>query len=84
MGGPRAFKEMQKRQQEFQNGWDQEEQTNGDRDEADVEGNVPEDRDLYAEYDIDEETENEKSQRIKGIGDIGEIPGQEDVRITVS
>jgi Swi5-dependent recombination DNA repair protein 1 len=84
MGGPRAFKEMQKRQQEFQNGWDQEEQTNGDPDEADVECNVPEDRDLYAEYDIDEETENEKSQRIKGIGDIGEIPGQEDVRITVS
>jgi hypothetical protein len=36
-------------------------------------------RDLYAEYDIEPETENEKSQRAKGVGDTGELPGQEDV-----
>ena len=77
MGGPRAWKEAQKKQEEFQQGgWDQEEQNNDDSDE---EGKDIEKRDLYAEYGIDEETENEKSQREKGVGDTGEMPGQEDV-----
>jgi Swi5-dependent recombination DNA repair protein 1 len=80
MGGPRAFKEMQKKQQEYQNSWDQEEQTKiGGDDEEDEEGKAVEMRDLYAEYNIDLETENEKSQRTSGFGDTGELPGQEDV-----
>jgi len=82
MGGPRAWKEMQKRQAEFQNTWDQEEPKANDNDEEDEEGNqkMKEERDVYAEYGIDAETENEKSQRAKGVGDTGELPGQEDVR----
>ncbi len=83
MGGPRAWKEMQKKQQEYQNSWDQEEQTNNnddDDDEDDAEGKEVEKRDIYAEYSIDPETENEKSQRPKGLGDLGDLPGQEDVR----
>jgi Swi5-dependent recombination DNA repair protein 1 len=80
MGGPRAWKEMQKQQQEFQNSWDTEEQNNNDDDDEDEKGKeAPEKRDLYAEYGIDPETENEKSQREKGVGDTGELPGQEDV-----
>ncbi len=72
---------MQKKQMEFQNNWDQGEQTKND-DDDDGEGKKDvEKRDLYAEYDIDPETENEKSQREKGIGDTGELPGQEDVRL---
>jgi len=78
MGGPRAWKEMQKKQQEFQNSWDQEEQTKNDSDEESEETNHVEKRDLYAEYDFEPETENEKSQRAKGVGDTGELPGQED------
>ncbi|KAE9368477.1 hypothetical protein N431DRAFT_414913 [Stipitochalara longipes BDJ] len=78
MGGPRAWKEMQKKQQEFQNSWDQEDQTNNDSEDEDGEGKDVEKRDLYAEYDIEPETENEKSQRAKGVGDTGELPGQED------
>lgn len=81
MGGPRAWKEMQKKQQEFQNSWDTEEQNNNNGDDEDEEEkDVHEKRDLYAEYSIDPETENEKSQREKGVGDTGELPGQEDVR----
>jgi Swi5-dependent recombination DNA repair protein 1 len=79
MGGPRAWKEMQKKQQELHNSWDQEEQTNNDSDDNDAEGKDVEKRDLYAEYDFEPETENEKSQRAKGVGDTGELPGQEDV-----
>lgn len=81
MGGPRAWKEMQKKQQEFQNSWDTEEQNNNNdyRDDDDEEKKDVEKRDLYAEYDVDPETENEKSQREKGVGDTGELPGQEDV-----
>jgi len=75
MGGPRAWKEMQKRQQGFQSGWD-EVPTNNDSDDNDDEAWDGEKRDLYAEYDIDPETENEKEQR--GGGDTGEDPGQED------
>jgi len=89
MGGPRAWKEMQKKQQEFQGGWDNQEdqiQNNDDDDDDDDdddgdnnENNYVEKRDIYAEYDIDPETENEKSQRPNGVGDTGEMPGQEDV-----
>jgi Swi5-dependent recombination DNA repair protein 1 len=79
MGGPRAWKDMQNKQQEFQNSWNQEEQTNNDSEDDDGEGKDVEKRDLYAEYDIEPETENEKSQRRKGVGDTGELPGQEDV-----
>ncbi|PQE15933.1 dna repair dds20 mei5 protein [Rutstroemia sp. NJR-2017a BVV2] len=83
MGGPRAWKEMQKRQQEFQNQWDQDDVINqnreGDEDDEDAEGKHVEKRDIYAEYDIDPETENEKSQRAPGLGDTGENPGEEDV-----
>jgi Swi5-dependent recombination DNA repair protein 1 len=80
MGGPRAWKEMQKRQQEFQNQWDQDDVINqNDEDDEDAEGKHVEKRDIYAEYDIDPETENEKSQRAPGFGDTGENPGEEDV-----
>ena len=76
---------MQKKQMEFQNSWDQEEQTKNDDDDDDEEGKKDvEKRDLYAEYGIDPETENEKSQREKGVGDTGELPGQEDVRIALN
>ncbi|KAM3069256.1 hypothetical protein ACMFMG_010767 [Clarireedia jacksonii] len=79
MGGPRAWKEMQKRQQEFQNQWDQVDVINkNDEDDEDGEGKDVEKRDIYAEYDIDPETENEKSQRAPGLGDTGENPGEED------
>jgi Swi5-dependent recombination DNA repair protein 1 len=78
MGGPRAWKEAQQKRHEYQNSWDQDEQqTNNNED--DDEGKDTEKRDLYAEYDIDLETENEKSQRRNGMGDTGELPGQEDV-----
>lgn len=87
MGGPRAWKEMQKKQAEFQNKWDQEEENNNNNDDDDDEENVEkkdvEKRDLYAEYGIDPETENEKSQRAKGVGDTGEMPGQEDVSVAL-
>jgi Swi5-dependent recombination DNA repair protein 1 len=85
MGGPRAWKEMQKKQVEDQNAWQDGENTNDqnddDDDDDDHEGkkDKPEKRDVHAEYGIDPETENEKSQREKGVGDTGELPGQEDV-----
>jgi hypothetical protein len=82
VGGPRAWKEIQKKQQEFQNSWDNDPQEpNADDDEDEV---AAEKRDIYAEYDVEEETENEKSQRVKGLGDTGEMPGQEDVSIALS
>lgn len=86
MGGPRAWKEMQKRQQEFQNSWQEEENNNNDDDDnddddEDGEQKDVEKRDLYAEYSIDVETENEKAQRPNGLGDTGELPGQEDVSV---
>lgn len=87
MGGPRAWKEAQEKQKEFQNSWNQEEppavdDDDDEDDEDDPEAkhrDRPEKRDLYAEYSVDPETENEKSQRANGVGDTGEIPGQEDV-----
>lgn len=81
MGGPRAWKEMQKKQAEQRSAWDQEEpavQYPSDDEDEDANKLEVEKRDLYAEYDIDPETENEKSQRDKGVGDTGELPGQED------
>ncbi|APA09940.1 predicted protein [Sclerotinia sclerotiorum 1980 UF-70] len=81
MGGPRAWKEMQKRQQEYQNNWDQDEvnnNNNDDSDDDDEDGKVKEKRDIYAEYSIDPETENERAQRAPGLGDTGENPGEED------
>ena len=78
MGGPRAWKEMQKKQQEFQNTWDREEPANNDDSDTEDGKNV-EKRDLVAEYGIEPETENEKSQCARGVGDTGELPGQEDV-----
>ncbi|RDW87722.1 hypothetical protein BP5796_03416 [Coleophoma crateriformis] len=78
MGGPRAWKDMQKRQQEFQNSWNEEGADNKNNesssDEDGVERPAIEKRDLYAEYDVDPETENEKALRT----DTGEDPGQED------
>lgn len=83
MGGPRAWKEMQKRQQDQQGAWDQEDLTNHNNDEDSDDDETQkleaEKRDVYAEYSMDPETENEKSQREKGAGDTGELPGQEDV-----
>lgn len=85
MGGPRAWKEAQDKQKEFQNSWNQEEppkNNDDDDDDDDDDGRERMDvekRDLYAEYSIDPETENEKAQRENGVGDTGEMPGQEDV-----
>ncbi|TVY84742.1 Swi5-dependent recombination DNA repair protein [Lachnellula suecica] len=80
MGGPRAWKDMQKKQAEFQNNWDQDEPVDDDSDDdgEEAEAKKAAKQDLYAQYDIDAETENEKSQRPKGLGDTGERPGEED------
>ena len=58
MGGPKAFKEMQKRQQEFHSRWDQEEQANIGSDEDDAEGSSSGKRDIYSEYSLPEGNEN--------------------------
>lgn len=81
MGGPRAWKKLQKAQEEFQNNWGQEElvDTNSDDDEEDRSAREAAKKDLYAHYDLDPETENEKSQRSREFGDTGERPGEEDV-----
>lgn len=84
MGGPKAFKEMRKRQQEFHSRWDQEEQANIGSDEDDAEGSSSGKRDIYSEYSLDEETENEKSQRMRAVGDTTEMLGQEDVSNSVT
>lgn len=85
MGGPKAWKEMHKRQQEYRNNWEQDEANNNnnnkDSDDEDEEGKNLDKRDVYAEYSIDPETENEKAQRAPGLGDTGENPGEEDVRL---
>ncbi|TGO45306.1 hypothetical protein BOTNAR_0680g00050 [Botryotinia narcissicola] len=81
MGGPRAWKEMQKRQHEYQNNWDQDEANNNYNNNSEGEDKECKDkdkRDVYAEYSVDPETENEKSQRAPGLGDTGENPGEED------
>ena len=63
MGGPKAWKEMQQRQKEFQKGWDAEPQQEPDSDEGEDDWKCAEKRDLYAEYDVDAETANEKDAR---------------------
>jgi hypothetical protein len=82
MGGPRAWKEMQKKQQENQSIWEQDYSADQikDSNEDDLEMRNGKTRQLYAEYDIDPETDNEKSQRTKESDDSGEIPGEENVR----
>ncbi|CAG8974474.1 hypothetical protein HYALB_00010860 [Hymenoscyphus albidus] len=84
MGGPRAWKEMQKKQQEFQGQWEDEQNNNADDDDDEDEDDeeakerAKRKRELYDQYDIEIETENEKSQREKRLGDTGERPGEED------
>lgn len=76
MGGPRAWKEMEKKRLEEFHRWGEEENNYGNTsDNEDMK--VTEKRDLYAEYSIDPETDIEKSQGTKGIDD---IPGEEDVK----
>lgn len=82
MGGPRAWKVMQKKQAENQGAWDQPEETNNDDDSDDEDAEEKKKaakEEMLAQYGIDPETANEKSQRVKGLGDTGELPGQEDV-----
>jgi Swi5-dependent recombination DNA repair protein 1 len=81
MGGPKVFKDMQKRQLEFQAGFDEvpphnEDEDSGDENEAGSQPEV-EKRDLYAEYDVEPETENERQARRGNIMD--EFEGQDDV-----
>ncbi|KAG9236831.1 hypothetical protein BJ875DRAFT_201477 [Amylocarpus encephaloides] len=82
MGGPRAWKEMQKKQHDFSNQWEQDDQANNNDDDDDEEDNGEEKEkrknELRSQYDLDPETENEKSQRAKGVGDTGERAGEED------
>jgi len=66
---------MQKRQREFQRGFDEEPPKQDSDDEVD-QAHDGEKRDLYAEYDVDVETANEKEQ-CRGE-DNGEDEGQED------
>jgi Swi5-dependent recombination DNA repair protein 1 len=79
MGGPKAWREMQERQKEVRSGWDAEPLPQLDSDGE--EGKDPEKRDLYAEYDIDTETANEKEAR--GGNEIFEDEGAEDVNLSV-
>lgn len=65
MGGPRAWKEMQERQKEFQRGFDEEPPKNEDN-ESDDENGSGEKRDVYeyAGYDeAEQETANEREAR---------------------
>jgi Swi5-dependent recombination DNA repair protein 1 len=85
MGGPRAWKESQKRKEEEQMEYEQEErdklmEQDDDEDSEDEDGkpkHKAEKRDLYAEYG-DPETENEKSQRVGSVKNLNEKPGDED------
>ena len=85
MGGPRAWKEAQKKRDEEQMSYEQEERDKlaeeYEDDSEDASGDSKpraEKRDLYAEYGIDPETEHEKSQRVGGVEDLKEKPGDED------
>jgi hypothetical protein len=71
MGGPKAWKEMQERQKECRSGWDTESLPQPDSEK----------RDLYAEYDIDPETANEREAR--GGNEILEDEVAEDVNLSV-
>ncbi|RKF63796.1 Swi5-dependent recombination DNA repair protein 1 [Erysiphe neolycopersici] len=75
MGGPRAWKEMEKRRLENFRRWDQEDAPKINHDNNEDMDNSHEMRDIYAEYSIDPETDIERSQRLNGIE---EIPGEED------
>ncbi|KAI0998588.1 hypothetical protein K3495_g9609 [Podosphaera aphanis] len=77
MGGPRVWKEMERKRLENFNSWDQEEEIHHNENDPD-DSKDTEKRDIYAEYSIDPETENEKSQKTSGFGDTGELPGEED------
>lgn len=78
MGGPRAWKEAQRRQQGLQAGWHGEEQMpDFDNEDPALAGKR---REVYDEYDIDPETEIERSQRIGNENETEGSPGQEDVR----
>lgn len=79
MGGPKVWKEMHERQRDFRYGWDTEPPPQPDSDDDD--GRDAEKRDLYAEYDIDSETANEKEAR--GGNEILEDEGAEDVILSV-
>ncbi|CCU81500.1 DNA repair protein Dds20/Mei5 [Blumeria hordei DH14] len=77
MGGPRAWKEMEKRRLENFSTWDEEVQAK-DIDSDGEKNSDCEKRDIYAEYSIDPETENEKSQKDKNFNASTEFPGEED------
>jgi Swi5-dependent recombination DNA repair protein 1 len=80
MGGPKTWRERQKEQQAFLTEYNQEEPANFDDNDdcgEDQRGDPDEKRDLYAEYDIDPETEIEKDAR--GGNDPGADDGPEDV-----
>jgi hypothetical protein len=75
MGGPKAWKEMQERQKEYQSGWDTDPPQSFSDDE---DGPDAEKRDLYVEYDIDPETTHEREARegnevVEGEG-AGDVP----------
>lgn len=80
MGGPRAWKEMQHRQMEFRQGFNEEPlQANSqeEEEEEDEEGDGHKMRDIYADCDIETETENEIEAR--GGNDISDNDGDGDV-----
>lgn len=80
MGGPKAWKEMQQRQKEFQEGWDAEPQQEPGSEDEDGDEKYVEKRDIYAEYDVDAETANEKEAR--GGNSPLEDEGAEDVNLS--
>lgn len=80
MGGPKAWKEMQRRQKEFQEDWGAEPQQEPDSDSEDGGGKYAEKRDLCAEYDVDVETANEKEAR-GGNSPLDDV-GAEDVNLS--
>lgn len=71
---------MQQRQKEFQKGWDAEPQQEPDSDSECGDGKNVEKRDLYAGYDVDAETANEKEAR--GGNSPLEDEGAEDVNLS--
>ncbi|KAI6250623.1 Swi5-dependent recombination DNA repair protein 1 [Erysiphe necator] len=78
MGGPRAWKEMERRRLENFRQWDQDDTQNinsSNDNKKEWMENSMERRDIYAEYSIDPETEIERSQRHESIE---EFPGEED------
>jgi len=74
MGGPRAWKEMQHRQMEFCQGFNEEPLQTNSQDEEEGDGKMT---DIYAECDIETETENEMEAR--GGNNISDDDGDGDV-----